>query len=64
MLEQDLPNSTIPFLFFSSLLFKCEFVSFEFNPLTSKRDWTLISLYSITPESHIKVMRIKEMIHN
>ena len=34
------------------------------NPLTSKSDWHLISLYNITPESHIKVMRIREEITN
>ena len=32
------------------------------NPLTALSHWHLISLYNITPESHIKVMRIKEMI--
>ena len=31
---------------------------------TSKSDQHLISPYNITPESHIKVMRIKEMITN
>ena len=34
------------------------------NPLTLKTDQHLISPYNITPESHIKVMRIKEMITN
>ena len=34
------------------------------HPLTRKSDWLLISLYSITPESHVKFMRIKEMINN
>ena len=34
------------------------------NPLTPKSDWHLISPYNITPESHIMVMRIKEMISN
>ena len=33
-----------------------------FNPFTLKSDKHLISPYNITPESHIKVMRIKEMI--
>ena len=33
-----------------------------FNPFTLKSDKYLISPYNITPESHIKVMRIKEMI--
>ena len=32
--------------------------------LTLKNDWNLISPYNITSESHIKVMRIKEMITN
>ena len=35
-----------------------------FNPLTLRSDQHLISLQIITPESHIKVMRIKEMITN
>lgn len=34
------------------------------HPLTRKSDWLLISLYSITPESHVKFMRVKEMIAN
>ena len=34
------------------------------NPLTPKSDWHLISPYNITTESHINVMRIKEMITN
>ena len=34
------------------------------NPLTPKSDKHLISPNSITPESHIKVMRIEEMIPN
>ena len=34
------------------------------NPLTLKTDQHLISPYNFTPESHIKVMRIKEMINN
>ena len=29
--------------------------------LTPKSDWHLLSPYNITPESHIKVMAIKEM---
>ena len=32
------------------------------NPVNLKIVEHLISLYNITPESHIKVMRIKEMI--
>ena len=38
--------------------------SWEFNPLNPKSDWHLISPLNITPESHINVMRIKEMIIN
>ena len=34
------------------------------NPLTPKSDQHLISPYNISPESHTKVMRIKEMIKN
>ena len=34
------------------------------NPLTPKSDWHLISPYCITPESKIKVRRIKELITN
>ena len=35
-----------------------------FNLLTLKNDQHLISPYNITPESNIKVMRIKEVIIN
>ena len=35
-----------------------------FNPLTAKSDWHLISPHNITHESHIKVMRTKELITN
>ena len=35
-----------------------------FNLLTPKSDLHLISPYNITTESHINVMRIKEMITN
>ena len=38
--------------------------AWEGNPLTLKSDWHLISLYNISPESHLRVMRIKEMITN
>ena len=38
--------------------------SVKFNPLTLKSDQQLISPYNMTPESSIKVMRIKEMITN
>ena len=34
------------------------------NPLTTKSDQLQISPYNITPESNIKVTRIKEMITN
>ena len=34
------------------------------NSLIFKSDQRLISPYNIIPESHIKVMRIKEMITN
>ena len=34
------------------------------NPLIPESDQHLISPYNITPESNIKVMRIKEMITN
>ena len=34
------------------------------NPLTPKSDQHLISPYNITPESNIKVMRVKQMITN
>ena len=34
------------------------------NTLNLKSDEHLISSYNISPESHIKVMRIKEMISN
>ena len=34
------------------------------NPKTPKSDWCRISPYNITLESHIKVMRIREMITN
>ena len=34
------------------------------NPLTPKSDQLLISPYYITPESNIKIMRIKEMPNN
>ena len=37
------------------------FTSF-INPLNPKSDQHLISPYNIIPESHVKVMRIKEMI--
>ena len=36
----------------------------NFNTFILKSDWLLISPYSISFESNIKVMRIKEMIIN
>ena len=41
-----------------------EMVGLRLNPLTPKSDKHLISPYNITTESHINVMRIKEMITN
>ena len=38
-------------------------IATEMNPLP-RSDYNLNSPYNITPESHIKVMRIKEMITN
>ena len=35
-----------------------------FYPITPKSDWHLISPYNVSPDSHIKVTRIKEMITN
>ena len=37
-------------------------IRFFINPLTLNSDQHLTSPYNIIPESHIKVMRIKEMI--
>ena len=37
---------------------------FDSNPLTTKSDQHLISPYNTTCESHIKVMRIKEVVTN
>ena len=34
------------------------------TPLTPKGKYHLISPYNITPESHVKVTRVKEMITN
>ena len=34
------------------------------NPWTPKSDQHLLSPYNITPESHLRVTRIKEMITN
>ena len=40
------------------------FIRSQIIPLTSKSDMHPTSPYDITPVSHIKVMRIKEMINN
>ena len=42
------------FVIYSTLI-----APFHFNPLTPASDWHLISPYHITPESNIKVKRIK-----
>ena len=39
-------------------------VKSSFNPLTPKSEEHLISPYNITPESNIKVRRVKDMITN
>ena len=44
--------------------FSDEITQFIINPLTVKSYWHLISPYNITPESNIKVVRIREMITN
>lgn len=38
-------------------------VNIPLNPLTPMSDWYLISPYSITAKSNIKVMRIRENDH-
>ena len=43
---------------------KLEKSSILLNPLTPRGDQHLISPYNITPEWHIMVMRIKEIITN
>ena len=40
------------------------YYSSSLNPLTPKSDSHLVSPYNITPKSHIKVTRIKEIIAN
>ena len=52
-LKMNMKNKFVPFYF-------PFFFFFKINPLTPKSDQHLISPYNITPESHIKVMRIKE----
>ena len=37
-------------------------VNFRVNPLIPKSDQHLISPYNITPELHIKVMRVKKTV--
>ena len=44
--------------------FADEINQFIVNPLTVKSYWHLISPYNITPESNIKVVKIREMITN
>ena len=44
--------------------FADEINQFIINSLTLKSYWHLISPYNITPESNIKVVRIREMITN
>ena len=56
-LQMNKKNKFVPFYFAPPPIF-----FFKINPLTPKSDHHLISPYNITPESHIKVMRIKEMI--
>ena len=46
----------------SSCINLCLECYMKLDPWTSKSDQHLVSPYDITPESHIKVMRIKEMI--
>ena len=62
----NLDGSSLPPL--STVQFLCQFPHKthvdHFNPLTPKSDWCLISPFDITPESNIKVVRIKEMITN
>ena len=50
-------------VFLYSMLINFPFL-FKSNPSTPSSDWLLISLYNITLESKVKVMRIKEMIIN
>ena len=42
--------------------FQYTVTAYSLNPLNPKSAKHLISPYNITPESHIKVMRIKEMV--
>ena len=46
----------------SSCINLCLEYYMKLDPWTSKSDQHLVSPYNLTPESHIKVMRIKEMI--
>ena len=59
-------NLTINTLLSPLLLFTITNVFFItiVNPWNPKSDKHLISPYNISPESHVKVMRIKEMITN
>ena len=49
--------------FYTLLSYVISFISF-INPLAPKSDQHPISRYTITPKSHFKVMRIKEIITN
>ena len=60
-LQMNMKNKFVPFYFAPPLPL---FFFLKINPLTPKSDQNLISPYNITPESHIKVTRKKEMIIN
>ena len=51
-------------LFWYQYIYAYDMTKWIFNLLAPKSDQHLISPYNITPESHIKVMRMKEMITN
>ena len=55
------PYSEPLFPIFSCLLQNSEY---KLYPLTLKSNWHLVFPYNISPESNIKVMRIREMINN
>ena len=57
-------KSIIKYTFFNTIWGWVTETHEEFNPLNPKSDQHQISPNNITPESHIKVMRIKEMITN
>ena len=56
----DVRGVLLKFEIFSFFVTKTVLIS-VFKPFN---DWHLISLYSISPESNIKVMRTREMINN